>query len=459
MKVGFFSLTSLLRKDSRMKPRTIFTVTAILFVLCVVWSAPCLLLVPYEKGYSITSFVEDCDLVVYGDVIEKQSVSRPGCTTDITIQVIEVMKGTPNAGAKRVKFMLEGGECDGSISIAQGEPEFELEERVILFLKKSTRPWLPHGGYYIFRVYEGKLPVERGRQVLILYTLDNDVTRASYLPVKLVIQIAKAAAKNPEAARQLEAEIKAHIPVFQQFTDHLKHEAKAIQAAAPLSTTEEKVIQFSNMITGLDRFASMHITAAPLTLSENDDTPILSIKKRLSDSKHLWKVSYQVDALRYENKVNPHIVGFDVYVDIARGHVLKIVSRAAEGLAEVFRKGIEVSNQQIRSIFRHYPYIMRQMPASTPAFTLRDLLVSNDVICRHYECYYILYREPDGDKPDKVFPMWLVILYGTEPIEPLKPHTLADGYVRTFETYFVNAVSGEGFPFVHITGENTDTFK
>ena len=404
-----------------MKPRTIFIFTSVLFVLCVVWNAPALLLVPYEKGYSITSFVEDCDLVVYGHVIEKQSVFRPShnCTTDITIQAIEVMKGTPNAGAKRVKFMLEGGECDGSISIAQGEPEFELGERVILFLTKSTHPWLPHGGYHIFRVYEGKLPVERSRQVLIQYTLDKDVIRSIYLPVGLVIQIAKAAAQDPEAARRLEEKIKARIPVSQQFTDQLKGEAEAIQAAASSPTTEEKVIQFSNMITGLDGLASVRITAAPLTLSEDDDTPIPLIKKRLSDSEHLWKVSYQVDALRYENKVNPHIVGFDVYLDIARGHVLKIVSRDAEGLAEVFRKGIEVSNQQIRSIFRHYPYIMRRMPANTPAFTLRDLLVSNDVICRHYECYYILYRVPDGDKPDKVFPMWLITLYGTEPIRPL----------------------------------------
>ena len=69
---------------------------------------------------------------------------------------------------------------------------------------------------------------------------------------------------------------------------------------------------------------------------------------------------------------------------------------------------------------------------------------------------------PDGDKPDKVFPMWLIILYGTEPIRPLvsgELPTLADGYVRTFETYFVNAISGEGSVFFYETGENIDTFK
>ncbi len=77
-----------------MKHRTIFISTLVLFVLCVVWSAPCLLLTPYEKGYSITSFVEDSDLIVYGTVMEKDFVPREPyerCTTNITIDVKEVI--------------------------------------------------------------------------------------------------------------------------------------------------------------------------------------------------------------------------------------------------------------------------------------------------------------------------------------------------------------------------------
>ena len=252
------------------------------------------------------------------------------------------------------------------------------------------------------------------------------------------------------------------------------------------------VIQFSNTITGLDRLASVRITAAPFTLPEDDDTPILSIKKRLVDSQHLWRVSYQVDGLQHKNITNPHIKGFDVYVDIAQGQVLKIVSRDAEGLPEEFRKGIEVSNQQVRSTFRYDPYIPWDLPSDlpivTPAYTLGEFLTGNGRICRHYECYYILYRQrrsddsnevarfpllppqPVGrewwfnrDNREKVFPRWLVILYGADPAEegqpPPNPRTLADGYFRTLEIDFVDAMSGELFPFKYVTGENTDTFR
>ena len=436
-----------------MKPQPFVTFTLVLGVLCLPRAVGSIMFA-YDKDYNITNFVEDSDLIVYGWVVEKEFVDQP-CTTEITIDVREMIKGEPNAGPNRVKFTIEGGECNGYVVWVEDTAEFEWGEQVILFLEQSTRPG--RGGYDVFWGGLGKRPVA-DTHVAIYYTLENDVKKEIYLPVDVVIEIAKAAAKNPEAARRLEEKIKAHIPVFEQFTDQLKHEAQAIQAADPPPTTAEKAIELSNTITRLDSLAGVRITATALTLSEDDDTPILSIKKRLLDSKHLWKVSYQIDALPHPNEMNPHIKGFDVYLDIVQGHVLKIVSRDADGLQE-FWTGIEVSNQQIRSIFRSDPYIMWQLPADTPPFTLADLLVSSDLICRHYECYYILYRETDGENREKVVPVWLVILYGTEPRKPLvsgKRRTLADGYVRTFETYFVNAISGEGYPFIHIPGENTD---
>lgn len=457
-----------------MKTKRVAILTLVLLVLCLPRASGIML--KYEKGYSITNFVEDSDLVVYGWVVEKEFVSRPpnGCTTDITIEVIETIKGTPNSGADRVRLMIAGGECGGYLSsIVEDTPEFKLGEGGLFFLKKDTQPWLhiPHGGYSIFRAGEGKLPIIGGGQVLIWYTLDNDVEKSINLPVDLVIQIAKAAAKNPQATRQLEEDIKAHILLSEKFTDRLKREAKAIQEADPPPTTEEMVIQFANTIVGLDRLADVRIKAAAFMLPENDDTPILSVKKRLLDSRHLWKVSYQVDVLAHKNKVNPHIVGFDVYVDIAEGQVLKIISRDVEGLAEEFRKGIEVSNQQIRYRQRYNQYIQWNLPAVAPAFTLGDFLVGSGKICRHYECYYILCRTHNGDK---AVPRWLLILYGTEPIQGSggiemayppeqrtfpKPRTLADGYVRTFEIHFVDAMSGERLPFAYITGKNTDIFR
>ena len=445
-----------------MKAQVFFAATLLVSVLCLLGAVDSIMLA-YDKEYNITNFVEDSDIVVFGWVVGRDFASRQshGYTTLITIDVIETIKGTPKVGDP-LQLTFGGGECGASIETLEGEPEFELGEEVLLFLEKYT-----HGGYCVFRDIEGRLPVEPGGQVLVSYTLDKDVVKKIYLPVNLVIQIGKAAVKDPEASRRLEEDIKAYIKSVEQLTDRLKLEAKAIQEAAPPPTTEERVIQLSNTITGLDRLASVRIKVDPFTLDENDDTPILSIKKRLLDSRHLWKVSYQVDALRHENMVNPHIKGFDVYLDIATGQVLKIVSRDAEELPQEYRSRITVSNQQIRSTFRH-DLIKWLLPAVTPAYTLGDFLTGAGEICRHYECYYILFRTPNR-VDNKDIPMWLVIRYGTEPIEavgvgamenkpPPKPRTRADGYVRTFQIYFVDATSGEVSPFKFSLGED-DTFR
>jgi hypothetical protein len=216
-------------------------------------------------------------------------------------------------------------------------------------------------------------------------------------------------------------------------------------------------------VTGLNRLTGVSIEVESFTLPEDDDTPIRLFKEHLVNGS-LWKISYTVDALRHENGVNPHIVGFDVYVDVSLGRVLKIVSRDAEGLPQQFRKGIEVSNKHIRSMFKRNYRVENALPTVTPTFKLADFLAGKGVKCRHYECYYILYR---GHNSNTVVPKWMVIRYGTEPHPPLGPiatrprtlRTLADGYLRTFEIHFVDAMSGEWSPYAFITGENSDTFK
>ena len=234
----------------------------------------------------------------------------------------------------------------------------------------------------------------------------------------------------------------------------------------------EKAIKLADDITGLNRLADVRVDAESFTLPEDDDTPIRLFKKHLLKGS-LWRVSYKVDALQHENKVNPHIVGFDVYVDVSIDKVLKIVSRDAEGLPEEFRKGIEVSNRHVRSIFKHNPdYIKDALPTVKPTFKLADLLVGKGIICRHYEFYYILLGDPNNDK---AVPTWLVIIYGAAPsIEPSgggatedsekprkrpKVRQLADGYFRTLEIHYVEAMSREWLGVAHIMGENTDTFK
>ena len=234
----------------------------------------------------------------------------------------------------------------------------------------------------------------------------------------------------------------------------------------------EKAIKLADDITGLNRLADVRVDAESFTLPADDDTPLRLFKEHLLKGS-LWKVSYKVDALQHENKVNPHIVGFDVYVDVSIDKVLKIVSRDAEGLPEEFRKGIEVSNREVRSIFKENPrYIKDALPTVKPTFKLANLLAGKGIICRHYEFYYILGGDPNNDK---AVPMWLVIIYGAAPsIEPSgggatedsekprkrpKVRKLADGYFRTLAIHYVDAMSGEWLGFAYIMGENTDTFE
>lgn len=194
-----------------MKTTMFVTFTLLLSVVYV----PCafgLTMAPYEKGYSITNVVEDSDLVVYGEVVGKKIV--------ITIAVKEVIKGKPNAGADRVMLTLPRGEFID-------HPTFELGEWVLLFLVKVPDPHIPDG-YAIFRVNEGKWLVKGGK-VPIWYTFGHNTDKVIHLPIDVVIQIGKAAAKDPEATRQLEEEIKAHILLFEKLTARLKREAKAIE--------------------------------------------------------------------------------------------------------------------------------------------------------------------------------------------------------------------------------------
>ena len=212
------------------------SLTVVLSVLCLP-SVYGFSIAPYEKGFSIANVVDDSDLVVFGRVVKKEFVYREmlGTTTDITIDVREMIKGTPNAGEDRVKFMIEGGEGvdprtgERFATFVTGTPEFELRELVLLFLVKSGRSEsrIPHGGYRVFYGTYGKRPV-KGGSVSLSYTLDNNDVTGIDLPIGLAIQIAKAAAKDYEAASRLENDIRAHIIFFQKLTDRLKREAQQI---------------------------------------------------------------------------------------------------------------------------------------------------------------------------------------------------------------------------------------
>ena len=198
----------------------------------------------FEPGYQIATLMKHGHLVVVGTVASMEFVFRedvpPQYTTDIVIHIEEVVKGTPNHGEGGVKFMIPGGTGfnpnDGEVGTGESEgcPEFRLNERVLLFLSKSTnrhpekfkhfppRPIIPHGGLHIPGRF-GKIDIKYD-EVAIPYTFKKEVfseyhqimreepyIRIITLPLDLVIQIAKASIKDYDATKLLEENIKDYI--------------------------------------------------------------------------------------------------------------------------------------------------------------------------------------------------------------------------------------------------------
>lgn len=239
-------------------------VVGMLFVMLL--ASPCFaVLAQFEPGYQIATLVFHSDLIVVGSVTDVEFVFREGVgasfTTDITIAVESLIKGEMNAGVNTVKFMVDGGTGPDPVTgeeyviTVEHSPEFEMSERVLVFLKKATRPGLnyPHGGYYVFRGNIGKRKVLGDDKFSMPYTFAIDavingkmvtrkVKKFIELPVDLVVEIGKASVKDFEATKLLEANIKEVIdaapigakPELDQDTvDELKTEAKKIYDEEP----------------------------------------------------------------------------------------------------------------------------------------------------------------------------------------------------------------------------------
>ena len=229
----------------------------------------------------------------------------------------------------------------------------------------------------------------------------------------------------------------------------------------------KNAVDVMNQITGLDELSNVQITANAVTIAAAaDDTPLLPVRQKLIN-RPLWKVSYQIDVLQHHNTVNPHIVGFDAYIDTSTGQLLKIVSRDAPGLPEKYRTGIRVSNPHIASsLDRNRFWVPDSLPLTAPSFRFVDMLKGNGLIARHYECYYFLYKQKDVEG-GAIIPAWLIIRYGTERFFPLGPSehrpavlpSLAEKYARTFRLSIVDATSGETLRAFWATSANEDTFN
>lgn len=218
----------------------------------------------FPPGFNIRNMVKHTDLIVHGKVVDTEFVFREHITskytTDITIAVDSVVKGTPNINKNTVKFMIEGGSgihprTGADLTVEAGHsPDFEIGETVLLFLRKSKRVEMniPHDGYYVFYGRLGKRKVERNK-VSIPYTFKRyiideydgeltgkyiDTKKYIKLPVDLVIDIGKASLESYDSVVPLEDKIREVISnssnrrnrtIPKSLTDELSQEAKRIK--------------------------------------------------------------------------------------------------------------------------------------------------------------------------------------------------------------------------------------
>ena len=230
-------------------------------------------------------------------------------------------------------------------------------------------------------------------------------------------------------------------------------------------TASETAKRVASDVTGFDALDSVQITVTEVTVSASaDTTPIVLFKNEIVNTP-LWKVSYVVNTMQYQNKSNSHIRGFDVYVNVGTEQVLKVVSRNAPNMTSTYRTGIEVSNRQLASILSEDSrFIKDALPTGVPAVKFADCIIKKAMSARHYEGYYILYHNPATNVS---VPAWLIVFYGTEPIHGLGPvpegqqrryYTLTEKYQRTFEAWVYDATSGRRGWGAQIVGTNDDTF-
>lgn len=201
----------------------------VLLLFCV--SLPCWAYrVLPKEGLSISSMVDMSVLAFTGEVVGMEFVFRedlpPQFTTDITVEVEEMIKGKPNAGENRVKVMIPGGEGvhpktgEALICVVPEAPQFEIGEKVFIFLrrhKRLNRLPVPYGG--LITGGWGKRGIV-DEKVSVPYTFpkrlfdngqwrDRTRVRDIRLPIDLAKQMAQAALREAEAVSAIEEQIRA----------------------------------------------------------------------------------------------------------------------------------------------------------------------------------------------------------------------------------------------------------
>ncbi|MDE0043240.1 MAG: hypothetical protein OXT74_14470 [Candidatus Poribacteria bacterium] len=215
----------------------------------------------HRERFAFLKMIEYCDLVVKGkvtsiDYVVRQRVMPNGggaFTTDVTIDVNQSLKGSPNAGKDTVKFMILGGRGGDPRTgrrlrlEVSNQPEFAVNEEVVVFLKKgdpkdrgSFAKNFPHGRYQLVAGTYGKRKIENGNVNILYGDVDNPLKLVE-LPVELAIKLGKASQKDKAGAVRLENVIKAlaltesgdSVTLAAAIIDDLKRKAQRIIDAPP----------------------------------------------------------------------------------------------------------------------------------------------------------------------------------------------------------------------------------
>ncbi len=207
-----------------------------------------------KKKYSVTYDMERSKIVVVGKVskldykrrsLHDEPRKRGGWTTDVTIEIDELIKGKPNAGKNQVIFMVEGGM---NLRVT-GQPEFEIGEEVVIFLKDNPEPGsyyrnYPHGRISLVEYYMGKRKIEDGK-VYFLYPRAEDSLIAVWFPIELAIVYSRAVVKDKEVMKPFEDEIrmlarkeKNKVDLPETLVKRMMTESKKVLNSTPLSPSQ-----------------------------------------------------------------------------------------------------------------------------------------------------------------------------------------------------------------------------
>lgn len=233
-----------------MQMRNVVLVVVALFVIPL--SAFAFTNLEYKEGFAMSKMVERCDIVVRGRVTDLEGVWRENIdynvTTDVTITVDEIIKGSVNAGADTVKFMIQGGTAtnpntgEEQVLWVSSVPTYELNERILLFLfdGEVDRYYdnYPYGKMYPYRERYGssKIVNDEVTMAYLLSPTDDMSIKLVKFPTDLAVDLCKTTIIDKSVAVRMESDIKAEmrrqdgklIILPSSLIDRLKLETKEI---------------------------------------------------------------------------------------------------------------------------------------------------------------------------------------------------------------------------------------